>query len=126
LLNFGGEARCGWSPDQGAGCLWIFSRDGDALHVTILQFPHSLPNNERRDQDAAVLFSTTCDLWKFAARVRLYESRIATSVEESGRTTHQAQFRPLDGSKTLADFLEDHKRQAHKKGQGKSREATRH
>jgi hypothetical protein len=70
-------------------------RDGDTLHIII--------QGERGE----VRFSTTCGLWKFAAKVRLAVSRLAP-VDEQYYDPTGAQRSPE--YRALCTFLEEHKR----------------
>lgn len=113
ILRYGGEARCTWTLDQGGSYRWIFRREEDALHVTILRLSIPFSDNERHERDEQVEFSTTCDLWSFAAKLQLYESRRFTSEADSHlkkRPPSPLRAR-LPEEKTLEEFLEEHKRQ---------------
>jgi hypothetical protein len=107
VLRYGGEAHCAWYYEP-ATDLWILRRDGDWLHVTVLRTraisPFPLPNAR-----GEVEFSTTCDLWQFAAKVRLAASRLPDLTRE------QDNYRPAlvreDAEyRALCEFLEEHKR----------------
>ncbi|HEX6776650.1 MAG TPA: hypothetical protein VF099_00540 [Ktedonobacterales bacterium] len=124
-LRYGAEARCTWTLDQGGSYRWIFHREGDALHITILWLSIPFSDNERHERDAQVKFSTTCDLWSFAAKLQLYQSRLFTSEVDSSlkkRPVHPAR---LSEEKTLEEFLEEHKRQIREQQQKKSGAAHR-
>jgi hypothetical protein len=115
MLNYESEGCCTWwGFDLGGAYRLIFNRTGDALHVQVLWF-RDPPASEFLDEGGNLEFSTTCDLWKFAAKLRLEESRIGTGQEESQLKLKpqpkQRQVYRVPGYKTLEEFLEEHKRQ---------------
>jgi hypothetical protein len=100
LLRYGGEARCNWHYEPEVA-RWILSREGDTLHIAI----HSVRDGFFR-LDGPInlngsLFSTTCDLWKFAAAARLAASRLQPAGEQYHhpssvqRTPEYRALRPL-------------------------------
>ena len=108
VLRYGGEARCIWEYEP-AQDRWIFQRDGDRLHITILGFRRGFTSRNWPDARGEVNFSTTCDLWQFAAKVRLATSRLPNLTRE------QDYYRPAlvreDAEyRALGEFLEEHKR----------------
>src|SRR5579859_1124064 len=108
VLSYGGEARCGWYYEP-ATDLWILRRDGDRLHVTILRTRESLSGPNLPNARGEVEFSTTCDLWQFAAKVRLAASRLPDLTREQDNygpalVREDAEYR------ALCEFLEEHKR----------------
>lgn len=94
VLLVSGEARCRWFEEPGE-TRWLLRRDGDHLHITILAFRHFIPPES--DELGEVLFSRTCNLWKFTARACLFASRVAASEggEWMGRYRQYHELRAL-------------------------------
>jgi hypothetical protein len=67
LLPYGGEHTYFWEGDQDY-YRWRFQLDGDILHVDVTQLGETL-------------FSTSCSVWQFAAKLRLYASRLAAAED---------------------------------------------
>lgn len=112
ILRYGGEASFTWFYEPSAD-RWSLRREGDALYLTIRWFSDgfSYPNwpNER----GKLHFSTTCDLWKFAAKVRLAASRL----EPSGEPHDDAAWLRNTGEyRALGAFLEERKGTSKKPG----------
>jgi hypothetical protein len=87
LLRQDGMARCRWwnelSEDR-----WVLRREGDALIISILWLRYVQINDyllERSDSHGKEGFSTMCDFWKFAAKVRLSASRFIAHEKQQGR-----------------------------------------
>jgi hypothetical protein len=106
VLRYGGEAECEWFYEPAAS-RWILRRDGDRLHITIrwVRDGFTYPNwPTERDE---LRFSTTCDLWKFAHKVRLAVSR----MEPTGEHDHDPSLVKRSAEyEALCAFLEEHKR----------------
>ena len=86
VINYDDESRCRWANEPGE-TRWIFTREGDFLRVTILWFNTLGPwfyGSTLKDEFGELGFSMTCDLWKFAAKVRLACSRIIASETSKG------------------------------------------
>jgi hypothetical protein len=110
VLTYGGEAGCTWNYEPAAD-RWTLRRDGDRLHLTIrgVRDGFSRPNwwpTERGE----VRFSMVCDLWKFAAKVRLAVSRLEP-VEERYHDPTGVQRTPE--YRALCASLEEYKRAQH-------------
>jgi hypothetical protein len=94
VLTYGGEAECVWEYEPAAD-RWTLRRDGGSLCISI--------HGERGE----VRFAAMCDLWKFAAKVRLAVSRLEP-VDEQYHDPTEAQRSPE--YRALCAFLEEHKR----------------
>ena len=113
ILRDSSESRCRWLTEPGEQ-RWLFRREGDLLHLTILgfdDFAHHQP-----DEAGEVEFSTTCDLAHFARKLWLVISRIGTSQSDSAhKPDHHPNVEPADhlpnNYEILRSFIEAHKRQ---------------
>lgn len=86
VINYGGESRCRWANEPGED-RWILKREGELLRVTILWFNVIGPGfygSTLKDELGEPEFSMICNLWKFAAKVRLACSRIIASEASKG------------------------------------------
>jgi hypothetical protein len=87
LLRQDGTARCRWwnEPSEDR---WVLRREGDALIISILWLRYFQINDyllERSDSHGKEGFSTMCNFWKFAAKVRLSASRFIAHEKQQGR-----------------------------------------
>jgi hypothetical protein len=105
-LTYGGEAECAWEFEPAAD-RWTLRRDGDRLHIAIWGAPDGFSHPNWQTQHGDLRFSATCDLWKFAAKVRLAVSRLEP-VDEQYHDPTGAQRSPE--YRTLCTVLEAHKR----------------
>lgn len=106
VLTYGGESECTWDYEPAAD-RWILRRDGDRLHITIRGVGNGFLRRSWPPERGDLYFSATCDLWKFAAKVRLAVSRL----EPAGGEYHDpmwVQGTPEYGA--LCTFLDEHKR----------------
>ncbi len=113
VLRYSDESRCRWFTEPGEQ-RWVFRRDGNLLHLTILGFRDF--TEHRADEYGEVEFSTTCDLAYFARKLWLVISRIGTTQADSARKPD-----PQPGSEStdhlpnnyeiLRSFIEEQKRQ---------------
>jgi hypothetical protein len=106
VLTYGGEAECTWDYEPAAD-RWTLRRAGDTLHITIRGVSDGFSRRNWPTDRGELRFSTTCDLWKFAAKVRLAVSRLEPAVEEYHDPT-MVQRTPE--YRALCAFLEEHKR----------------
>lgn len=109
VLRCEGEVRAGWLYEPGED-FWLLRREGDILHITILRLEDSLGLEylNRLSSRAKSQFSTTCDVWKFAAKVRLAASRMIAQAEaeweyDPASVLQTAEYR------ALCALLEEHK-----------------
>jgi hypothetical protein len=107
----GNDTGCEWWYEPALD-RWALHREGDNLRITIRGrgdgFPNSsiFPNSRFWSSEVGTLkFTATCDLWKFAAKVRLAVSQL-TPIGQDDPTWVQrtAEYR------ALCDLLEEHKR----------------
>jgi hypothetical protein len=90
---------------------WALHREGDSLRITIRGRRHGFPNSSIftssrfwSSELGTLKFTATCDLWKFAAKVRLAVSRLAPIGQDDPTCVQRtAEYR------ALCDFLEEHK-----------------
>lgn len=68
LIPYGGEHIYYWEGDQDY-YRWRFQLDGEPLHIEVTQL-------------GKTLFSATCLVWQFAAKLRLCASRLAVAEDE--------------------------------------------
>ncbi len=106
VLAYGGEAECTWHYEPPAD-RWILRRDGDALHITIYGVNDGFTRRNWRIDRRELCFSTTCDVWSFAAKVRTAVSRLTPAGEEYHDPT-RVQGTPE--YRALCANLEEHKR----------------
>lgn len=108
VLRYRGEARCVWEYEP-AQDRWILQRADDRLHITILGVWDGFSYPSWLDSQGELRFAATCDLWKFAAKVRLAASRLPDLTREQDH--HQpARVREDAEYRALCEFLEEHKR----------------
>ncbi len=84
LLRGEQEARCRWWNEP-SEARWILRREGDALRISVLYFRDfqvTVNRPQIAESGKTAEFSTVCDFWKFAAKVRLYASRFIASTED--------------------------------------------
>jgi hypothetical protein len=106
VLAYGGEAECTWFYEP-AGDHWILRREGDTLHLTIWGLHDGSRSADLPRNRGELNFSATCDLWKFAAKVRLAVSRLEP-VDEQYVDPTLIQRTPE--YRALCTLLEEHKR----------------
>lgn len=107
LLRHGGEVMCSWFYEP-AEDRWILRRDGDALHITIRGVRDGFSRPNWPLERGELRFSTTCDLWKFAAKVRLAASR----MESAGEEYHDpSAVQSTPQYRAICSCLEEHKRE---------------
>ncbi len=97
------ESRCEWSdlPDR---YTWLFRREGDLLHITILGLLSYSQERGYEKQD----FSVTCDLWKFAAKLQRECHQVMVNAEAKKR--HGGDWlRSSREYQDLCQFIEAHK-----------------
>ena len=106
VLEFGGEEHCVWDYEPLAD-RWILQRDDDALQLVIGDPGCGyLPPGWRPSPDT-VCFSTTCNVWKFAAQVRTAASRLQPTENEYHDPTGVQQSPEY---RALCAYLDKHKR----------------
>jgi hypothetical protein len=105
-LRYGGDAWCSWHYEP-ATDQWTLHREGDTLQVTIRRlrngFYHDLPA-----KGGQVEFAVLCDLWQFAAKVRLAVSRMMP-VEEHEHNYGPATVQHTAEYRALCAFLDERK-----------------
>lgn len=116
VLTYGGEAGCTWEYEP-AGDHWHLRRDGDILHISIMGERDALTRRSWPPNHGGVYFSATCNLWKFAAKLRTAVSRLEP-VEEHYHDPTWVQETPE--FRILCAFLDEHKR-AHNSPSAKSK-----
>lgn len=87
LLYADGTTRCRWFNEPSED-RWVLRRTSDALSISILWLRHYQTNDyhmEFSDSSGRKEFSTICDFWKFAARIRLFASRSIAREKQQGR-----------------------------------------
>jgi hypothetical protein len=93
-VRYGGEYIYYWEGDQDY-YRWRFQLDSNILHVQVSQLGETI-------------FSTTCSLWQFAAKLRLSASRLA--VTEDARRQHGGDWVRRDtGYQQLSALLDARK-----------------
>jgi len=109
VLTYSDEAECTWFYEP-AKDRWLLVRDGDQLHITIRRVRDRFSYPNLPPELGEVKFSTTCDLWKFAHKVRLAVSRLEPVAERYYDPT------PVKGTaeyRALCTFLDEHKEAQH-------------
>lgn len=105
LLTYSGTAGCGWHYEPAVD-RWTLRREGDTLHLTI-RAGRAFSRLDWPDEGGALHFAATCDLWKFAAKVRLAVSRLTAadeSYDDPSSVQRTAEYR------ALCALLNEHKR----------------
>lgn len=106
VLRYGGDVGCEWFYEPAAD-RWALHRDGDRLKIVIRGVRDGFSHPNWPFEAGTLKFTTTCDLWKFAAKVRLAVSRLTPAGEkyhEPAAAQNTAEYR------VLCDLLEEHKR----------------
>jgi hypothetical protein len=111
VLRYGGDARCLWFYEPAADH-WTLHREGDALQILIRGEGYGRYRPGWPEEDGKVEFAAICDLWKFAAKVRLAVSRMVP-VEEPEHNYGPASVQRTHEYKALCAFLDDHKEAQH-------------
>jgi hypothetical protein len=101
VLRYGGEASCEWLYEP-ARDRWVLRRESDHLLITITGF--AVP--DRLVDWSELRFAARCDLWKFAAKVRLAASRLAPAEDQEWDPTSVQRTAEYQA---LCDFLEERK-----------------
>ena len=100
------ESRCEW-PDLPDRYTWLFRREDDLLLITIQGFM-SYSQEERKWKEAP--FSITCDLWKFATKLRRECNRIIGQLDAEKK--HGGDWlRQGKEYQALSELIEEHKRE---------------
>jgi hypothetical protein len=107
VVRYGGDARCAWFYEP-ATDQWTLHREGDMLQITIRRVVDYFWRSEWPTQGGQVQFAVICDLWKFAAKVRLAVSRMVP-VEEQEHSYGPALVQQSAEYKALCTFLDEHK-----------------
>lgn len=105
-LAYGGKAECTWDYEPAAD-RWVLRRDGDTLHITIRGVSDGFSHPHWRTEQGELCFSTTCNTWTFAAKVRTVASRLAPAGEDYHDPT-RVQRTPE--YQALCAYLDEHKR----------------
>jgi hypothetical protein len=105
LLRYGDDTECQWFYEPALDHLALH-REGDCLRITIRGIQQDFPTSSVWPPDAGELrFTTMCDLWQFAAKVRLAVSRLSPIGEDDPTGPQRtAEYQ------TLYAFLESRKR----------------
>ncbi|HEV2237130.1 MAG TPA: hypothetical protein VGR57_10760 [Ktedonobacterales bacterium] len=106
VLTYGGEAECTWQYEPTAD-YWILQREGDTLHLTVWGLHDGWLPADWTSNRSGPSFSATCDLWKFAAKVRLAVSRLEP-LDEQYHDPTWVQRTPE--YRVLCTVLDEHKR----------------
>jgi hypothetical protein len=106
VLSYGGEAVCTWDYESTAD-RWCLRRAGDTLHITIRREGDAFTRRDWPADHGDLCFATTCDLWKFAAKLRTAISRLRP-VEDTYHDPTWVQRTPE--YRVLCAYLDEHKR----------------
>lgn len=105
VLTYGGTAGFGWHYEPSAD-RWTLRREGDRLDL-VIRVGRDFPGLHWPEEGGKLQFAATCEVWKFAAKVRLAVSRL-TPVGESywnpSSVQHTGEYR------ALCMLLDEHKR----------------
>jgi hypothetical protein len=118
VLRYGGDARCSWfyEPDidswfyESATDQWTLHREGDTLQITIRRVGGRHPGWPA--EGGTVKFAALCDVWKFAAKIRLAASRMVP-VHEQEHNYDPASVQRTGEYRALCAFLDEHKGTQH-------------
>jgi hypothetical protein len=112
ILRNGGDndTGCEWWYEPALD-RWALHREGDRLRITIRHKRDGFPNSSIftssrfwSSELGMLKFTATCDLWKFAAQVRLAVSRLAPIGQDDPTWVQRtAEYR------ALCDILDEHK-----------------
>ncbi len=107
VLRYSGDARCSWFYEP-ATDQWTLHRESDTLQITIRSTGDGFSRLDWPAEGGNVEFAVICDLWKFAAKVRLAVTRMVP-VEE-----HEHNYDPSSAQRTaeyraLCACLDEHK-----------------
>jgi hypothetical protein len=108
VLRYGGQAQCDWSYEPAAD-RWILHRDGVTLTITIPGVRDGFTRVNWPTERGELKFSTTCDLWKFAAKVRLAVSRLEPPPAGEADHRHPEWVKESAEYRALCTFLEERK-----------------
>ena len=106
ILAYGGVAECTWHYEPPTD-RWILRRAGDTLHITIREGADGLSQPSRFTDQGELRFSTACNVWKFAAKLRTVASRLAPPGEDYHDPTI---VQRTPEYRALCAYLDDHKR----------------
>ncbi len=84
LLGTAEQAACTWWEEPGE-YRWLFRRQADRLHITILEFDQT--GSRLPDERGRVLFSAECRMVKFAIQVK---TQLRELLETHGVEGYQA------------------------------------
>ena len=111
ILQDTSESHCRWLTEPGEN-RWLFQREGDLLHLTILSFPDFAQHQP--DEAGTLEFTTTCELAYFARKLWLAISRIGTTPADSPYRPAPQSPKPVDHLPNhyliLSNFIEEQKR----------------
>lgn len=100
------ESRCEWSIDFPKEYVWFLKREGDFLHITIQGL---LEKPETEGRWIKKPFSITCDLWKFATKLRRECNRLIAKWDAEKK--HGGDWlRQSKEYQALSELIEEHKR----------------
>ncbi len=103
------ETRCRWFEEP-SELRWVLKRDEEELDISILSFPGFQPtinHPEIVERDREPEFSTVCDFWRFAARLRVHASRFLAN--EMARKDGYGYWSNTPEYQTLCTSLEERK-----------------
>ena len=101
------ESRCEWSIDFPKEYVWFLRRESNFLHIAIQGL---LENSEEEGRWKKKSFSITCDLWKFATKLRRECNRLMARWDAEKK--HGGDWlRQSKEYQALCEFIEEHKRQ---------------
>lgn len=107
VLRYGSDARCSWFYEP-ATDQWMLRREDDTLHITIRREKYGFSHPSWPEEGGKVEFTTSCDLWKFAAKVRLAVSRMVP-VEEQEHNYGPASVQQTVEYRALCVFVDERK-----------------
>lgn len=106
VLRYGSDADCEWFYEPAAD-RWALHREGDRLRIVIRRVRSGGADHNWPFEAGELKFASTCEIWKFAAKVRLSVSRM-TPVEEKYLDPTSVQ-RTVE-YRALCNFIEEQKR----------------
>ena len=108
VLSYGDETGCSWFYEPAAD-RWLLRRDGDTLTITIPGVRDGFTQLHWPTERGELEFTATCDLWKFAAKVRLAVSRMELPPAEEQDHYHPAWLKESAEYRALCAFFEERK-----------------
>lgn len=106
VLSYGGESTCTWFYEPAEDRWWL-RRESDTLHIRIATIAQGFRRPRSPGDRSDDKFATTCDLWRFATKVRLAASRMKSVTNDYDDPTliqRSAEYR------ALCTHLDEHKR----------------